>query len=129
MRYRYLKDPLFLFCLVVYFANRWILKVHFSTEFSHNYLNDLICLPFWIPIMLFLMRKTGLRRNDAPPQGLEILLPLFIWSWAFEVYLPRQSFFEGLAFSDPLDILCYTAGACAAAIFWTYWYRPRALVA
>jgi len=125
MRYRYLTDPLFLVCLIAYCINRWVLKVHFVNTFSVNYLNDFICVPFWIPIMLFLMRKSGLRRHDAPPQAFEILIPLLAWSWVFEVYLPRTSFFEGLAFSDYRDILCYAAGACVAAAFWKWWYLPE----
>jgi hypothetical protein len=75
VRYRYLKDPLFLFCLGLYFINRWVLKPYFPNEISRSYLNDLICLPFWVPIMLFIMRKTGLRGDDAPPRACELLSP------------------------------------------------------
>ena len=140
MRYRYLKDPLFVFCLFLYFTNRWLIKPHFPNEFSRDHLNDLICLPFWIPIMLFLMRKGGLRSDDRPPQSYEILIPLILWSWVFEVFLPRLSFFKGLATSDHVDILCYTVGAVVASIFWRVRYggedvtcsaqvsRPRRLI-
>ena len=55
MRYGYLKDPLFLFCLLLYGVNRWILKPYVPNGFSQNFLNDLICIPFWVPIMLLLM--------------------------------------------------------------------------
>ena len=123
MRYRYLSDPLFLFCLSLYSANRWILKPYFPDEFPRSYLNDLICLPFWIPIMLFIMRKVGLRTDDLTPKSYEILIPLVIWSWVFEAFLPRLDFFEGLAVSDHRDILCYTLGAFLAAVFWKIWYR------
>src|SRR5205823_733564 len=99
MRYRYLKDPLFLFCLILYFTNRWLLKPYFPNKISCSYLNDLICIPFWVPIMLFMMRKIGLRRSDSPPQASEILVPLLLWSWVFEAYLPCVAFFKGLAFS------------------------------
>lgn len=118
MRFRYLKDPLFLFCLVLYFVNRWVLKPYFPNEFSRCYLNDVICLPFWVPIMLFLMRKIGLRRVDTPPTGGELIIPLLLWSGVFELILPRLDFFRPLATSDYRDILCYTVGAALAAIAW-----------
>jgi hypothetical protein len=118
----YLKDPLFLVCLVLYFANRWSLKPFLPNEFSRCYLNDVICLPFWLPIMLFLMRKTGLRRVDTAPGGGELLIPLLLWSWAFELFLPGLDFFRGLSTCDYRDILCYTVGTATAAIVWRLYY-------
>jgi hypothetical protein len=122
MRFRYLKDPLFLFCVSLYFVNRWVLKPYLPNEFSRSYLNDVICLPFWIPIMLFIMRRIGLRTGDAPPTAGELLIPLLMWSWVFEIYLPTVPFFEHLATADYLDILSYTLGGCLAAAFWGFWY-------
>lgn len=125
MRFRYLTDPLFLFCLVLYFANRWILKPYLPNEFSRGYFNDVICLPFWVPIMLFGMRKMGLRADDAAPSASELLIPLMLWSWIFEIWLPRTAMFRGLAICDHRDILCYAAGTLFAALFWKIWYRDR----
>jgi hypothetical protein len=125
MPFRYLKDPLFLVCLALYFANRWVLKPFFPNEFSNCYLNDVICLPFWVPIMLFLMRRTGLRTNDEAPSGMEMIIPLLLWSCIFELFLPRLAFFKGLATSDYRDILCYTVGTTIAASVWRFCYhRP-----
>lgn len=121
--FRYLRDPLFLACLVVYFVNRWLFKHYLPNTFSQSYLNDVICIPFWLPIMLFTMRKIGLRRNDRPPAAHEILIPLLIWSYVFECVAPYTKTFRGLAFGDPVDILCYTTGALTAAVFWWFWYR------
>jgi hypothetical protein len=122
MRYRYMKDPLFLFCLLLYCVNRWVLKPYFPNPISKGYLNDLICLPFWVPIMLFIMRRIGLRTDDLAPQSYEVLIPLVMWSWVFEALLPRVNVFRGLATSDHLDIFCYTLGAFIASIFWKTWY-------
>src|SRR3954469_7906801 len=110
MRFRYLTDPLFLFCVVLYFLNRWVLKPHFSNTFLHCYLNDVICIPFWIPIMLVVMKALRLRRNDSPPTGFEILIPLILWSWVFEAYLPFTPMFKHLATSDYHDVLAYSIG-------------------
>ncbi len=125
MPFRYLKDPLFLFCFVLYFVNRWILKPYFPNEFSRCYLNDAICLPFWVPIMLFLMRKIGLRKHDSAPSGCELIIPLLLWSWVFELFLPRLELFRSLATSDYRDILCYTIGAAIAAVVWRLHYREQ----
>jgi hypothetical protein len=125
MAFRYLKDPLFLACLGLYFANRWLLKPLFPGGFFHAYLNDLICIPFWVPIMLWLMRKTRLRADDAPPQWYEILLPLLVWSAAFELVVPGLGSFRRVAVADARDILAYTVGALLSALFWKAWYRPR----
>ena len=125
MRFRYLKDPLFLFCFILYFVNRWILKPYFPNSFSRDHLNDVICIPFWVPIMLFIMRKIRLRKSDEPPTGCEILVPLIIWSWVFEDYLPFVPFFKHLATSDYQDIISYTVGALFAGVFWKLWYQRK----
>ncbi len=122
MPFRYLRDPLFLACVLIYFINRWVFRVLWPGLFFSNHVNDLICIPFWLPILLFLARRLGLRRDDAPPRGYEILIPLILWSAVFEIWLPGVAFFEGLATADHLDVLAYVAGALVAAIVWRKWY-------
>jgi len=121
----YLRDPFFLFCFCGYFINRLVLKPYCPNAFSQCYLNDLICIPFWLPIMLFFMRKIGWRADDRSPTASEILVPLLVWSWVFESVAPYTDNFRGLAVGDPADILCYTSGAFAGAVFWRFWYAGR----
>jgi hypothetical protein len=123
VRFLYLRDPLFLACLILYFVNRWILKAIWSGGFVHDHLNDLICIPFWVPIMLWGQRRLGLRESNGPPLAMEILLPLFIWSWIFEFMLPRSRLFGDYASADYRDILYYSLGSALSAIFWSWWYR------
>lgn len=125
-RFRYLFDPLFVACLLIYALNRWICKPYLPNAFSQSYLNDVICIPFWVPIMLFAMRKVRLRSDDSPPASYEVLIPLLVWSFVFESVAPYTDSFRGLAFGDPLDILCYSSGALAAAVFWRSWYGTGA---
>ncbi len=129
MAYRYLRDPLFVFCFALYFANRWLFKPWLPNTFSQCYLNDLICIPFWVPIMLYLMRRFHLRLNDAPPQSYEILIPLLLWSFLFELLLPSTSLFQGRAISDHVDILFYSLGGLVASLFWKSWYQISVPVA
>ena len=125
MPFRYLCDPLFVVCIVAYFVNRWLLKRVWTDGFVHEHFNDLICIPFWVPIMLFLEKKTGWRKIDAIPQLHEILIPLVIWSWVFEIVLPNTETFRSWCVSDHEDVLFYTVGAFAAAFFWRWNYRER----
>jgi hypothetical protein len=122
MPYRYLRDPLFLLCLALYLTHRLNLAGTASSAFLRSYLNDLICIPFWVPILLWFLRQAGLRKDEGPPRSHEILIPLIIWSVVFEILLPHLAPFRGLAVADHLDVLCYAAGALLAALFWKWWY-------
>jgi hypothetical protein len=128
-RFRYLRDPLFFACLGMYFLNRWALKPLLRGGFLHDHLNDLICIPFWVPIMLWGQRKLGLRASDGPPFASEIVIPLFVWSWFFEMVLPETGLVGRRAVSDHLDIVYYSLGAALAASFWRWLYRSRAACA
>lgn len=125
MRFRYLADPLFLLCVALYFVNRFVVKRFVGEGFFHDHLNDMICIPFWVPIMVFLLRRTGLRRDDGPPRADEILIPLVMWSAIFELYLPHVRYFEHLATADYVDVLYYTIGAFAASVLWQVMYRGQ----
>jgi uncharacterized membrane protein len=98
------------------------MKPLFSNGFFHDYLNDLICVPFWVPIMLWGMQKLGLRNKDSAPQWYEILIPLLVWSVVFETIVPRMAPYKHLSHADPADILFYTLGAVLASLFWKRWY-------
>ena len=126
MRFAYLRDPLFVVCVAAYFLNRLLLKRIWDDGFWHDHFNDLICIPFWVPILLWLQRQLGLRPDDAIPRASEIVIPLLIWSWVFEFYLPEANWIGPPHVSDYRDIVYYAAGAAMAAIFWRVWYqRPE----
>jgi hypothetical protein len=129
MSFRYLRDPLFLACVAIYFVNRWVLKRTWDAGFVHAHLNDLICIPFCVPIMLGVQRKLGLRPHDASPRTHEIVVPLMLWSLVFEVWFPTVVRFQGRFVADPLDVLHYALGALVAAVWWRWYYRPRIEVA
>lgn len=126
MRFRYLGDPLFLLCVATYFVNRLILKVIWKEGFVHEHLNDLICIPFWVPIVLFAQRKLGLREGDDSPRPSEIVIPLVVWSWVFEIVLPATGWLGDRCVSDYLDIVYYTIGALLAGLFWRWRYGRSA---
>ena len=125
MRFRYLLDPLFLISTALFLLNKLLLRPHLDNAFLSGHLNDCICIPLWVPVLVALMRVTGLRRHDRPPEAHEILIPLLVWSWVFEVVLPQTPLFAGIATADPFDVVSYTAGAIVAALGWRWWYRVR----
>jgi hypothetical protein len=122
VRFGYLRDPLFLVCLVTYFVNRLVLKSVWKDGFVHEHLNDLICVPFWVPIMLVAQQRLGLR-DDAPPRPRELVIPLVLWSWVFEILLPAIDLLEGRFVADHLDVVYYALGSLGAGAFWRWWYR------
>jgi len=124
MKFRYLRDPLFLLCALAYVTNRFVLKELWQDGFVHDYLNDLICIPFVIPIMLYAQRKLGMRHHDGVPQAHEVLILIVVLSIVFEILLPLQTDFGHVAIADHLDVLHYVLGGLLASMVWRYWYRP-----
>ena len=122
--FAYLRDPLFLVCLIVYCGHRWLAANGHSTPWLCAYLNDVVCVPFWVPMILWGQRVLRLRSHDGLPTPIDLVVPLLVWSLAFEVILPSWPGWSNIAFPDPGDIVSYAAGGLAAAIFWRWWYRP-----
>lgn len=126
MPFAYLKDPLFLASVSAYFLNRCLEDLGFGTAFLESYLNDLVCVSFWVPIMLWGLRTLRLRRHDGPPEAFEIAIPVLVWAAAFEIVVPSLPAFRPYATADPGDVLCYCLGGFVSAIFWRRYYRRRA---
>jgi hypothetical protein len=125
MPFAYLRDPLFLASLAAYLVNRWVLKSIWADGFVHEHFNDLICIALCVPPMLFVARRLGLRRHDGPPDAIEIVVPLVIWSLLFELWLPATETFSPWAHADHRDIAYYAAGGLGASVFWNWRYRAE----
>jgi hypothetical protein len=123
MPFAYLKDPLFLTCFAVYWVHRGAAACDWSTPLLRGYLNDVICAPFWVPILVWAIKKARLRRHDDPPNAVEIVIPVLIWTVLFEVVLPAQQTWNIPTVADPYDVLAYWLGALLAVFFWR-WYYP-----
>ncbi|MDB6057019.1 MAG: hypothetical protein JWO95_863 [Verrucomicrobiales bacterium] len=115
-QFRYALDPLCLACCALYALNRWILKPHVDSVFLHGYFNDMLLIPCALPIILWMQRKVGLRKTDAPPDLAEILFHLVVWSVLFEAIGPHIMNTTG----DIWDVVVYTIGAFVA---WVWWNR------
>ena len=125
MAFAYLRDPLFVTCFVLYWLNRLIIKRVPHPDFFHEYFNDLICIPFLVPLLLFVARSCRLRNHDGRPLVHEIIIPLLVWSILFEIVFPHHPFWSRWVTGDPYDILYYSIGACCAMFFWQRRYRMK----
>ena len=86
-------------------------------KFCNYYLNDLLLVPVVVPIILFFSKILKIRDIYSPPKFLEIIVPLAMWSIAFELVGP---FYFGKGISDPFDVLAYFLGGL---ISWLIWNR------
>lgn len=119
-RFRYLRDPLFLFGCAAYVLNRCLLKPHLPSGFLHSHFNDLLLIPCALPPILWLHLQFGLRSHDHPPTGLEITSHLIFWSALFEWLGPK---FVAHTTADPLDVVAYLVGAVLAGVWWQHDWR------
>jgi hypothetical protein len=126
MPFRYLRDPIFLTCLAAYFLNRELEEFGLSPALAQCYLNDLICIPFWVPIIVQVSRWLGMRGHDHRPSMLEIGIPLMMIAILFEVILPLTETFHNKAIADPYDVQCYVLGALVANWLWRRMYDTKA---
>ncbi len=118
-RFHYYTDPICIACLMIYPLNRWVLKPHhIGGWFTHGYLNDVICLPLFVPMILYAQRLIGLRRHDGYPRWWDILQHWAIFSIIFECIIPRMPHsFDSI--SDPWDVVAYLVGGVAAVWLWS----------
>jgi hypothetical protein len=123
--FAYVADPVCVAAAILYALNRWFLKPHhIGGWFTAGYLNDVLCLPLFLPAILLAQRVVGVRPKNAYPRAWEMLQHWVIFSVAFEVVLPRfPRVYRTTA--DPLDVVAYLAGGLLAQAVWTGRGRKR----
>jgi len=129
--FRYYTDPVCIACLIIYPVNRWYLKPHhIGGWFTHGYLNDVMCLPLFLPMILYVQRLVGLRTHDGYPRWWEILQHWVIFSVVFELILPTMpGVFTHT--QDPWNAVAYLVGGVLAGMIWNWrqsrmpsWFAP-----
>jgi len=115
--FRYLRDPLFVFCCSLYVANRWFLKPRLAVgeHFFHGHFNDVLLIPCALPPLLYLHRHLSIRAHDGFPTGREVTLHLLVWTVYCECLGP---IIQHAGIGDPLDAVAYFAGAIGSWLFW-----------
>lgn len=114
-RFRYGRDPLCIAACACYAVNRWWIPLAIKGVFLRGYFNDVLLIPAALPLVLWLHRRLGLRRDDVRPRWPEILLHVTVWSLAAEVIAP--SLFSR-ATGDPWDVVAYVGGGLLSGIIW-----------
>ncbi|RYG57576.1 hypothetical protein EON80_28135 [bacterium] len=120
--YSPLRDALWLGSVALFVLNKLWIKPHFSGAFWHSSLNDVLCLPVWMPIMVWIFARVRLR-DGAPPRPFEILVCWLFWSFVFEVVIPSTTALGGFSAGDPLDVLAYGSGGVLGLMWWEHWRR------
>lgn len=115
--FRYLLNPTFVWCALVYIFNKFLVAPFVLREnwFFHSYLNDLLLVPVALPLLLFALRKLGIRKDDNPPNISEVCAALVVWSIFFE-YVGPYYFKKGT--SDVLDVTFYCVGGLVSWAIW-----------
>jgi hypothetical protein len=122
-RFGYWADPICVGCAILYGLNRWYLKPHrIGGHFTIAYLNDVMCLPLFVPLILYVQRLLNIRKHDGYPRLWEVLQQWVIFSVWFKIILVRFPHVFRVA-RDPLDILAYLAGGLLAYAIWHSWER------
>jgi hypothetical protein len=114
-RFGYLRDRLFVAAVAGYALNRWLLKPRLSSPFLHDHFNDLLLIPAALPVVLWVQRVMGLRKNDLAPSWTEMGLHLAVWSLICEFIGP---FWLHHGTADIWDVAAYAAGGMAACLWW-----------
>ena len=121
--FRYALDPVCLAGVLIYAANRWLVKPHLASVFLRNHFNDLLLLPCLLPPVLWLHRRLGWRRGDDPPAPAEIVFHWVVWSVFFEVLGPQL---DRRVTGDWRDVVAYAVGGLLAGVWWNRhrWSQP-----
>ncbi len=116
------RDALWLASVALVVLNKVWIKPNFSGVLWHSFLNDLLCLPVWMPFCVWAFARLKLR-DSSPPRALEIAVCLLFWSIVFEVVLPRTTIFGRFGPGDPLDVLAYAIGGFFGWLWWQHLQR------
>lgn len=115
MTFRYHGDPLCIAACFAYAVNRWLVPASWKGAFLSGYFSDVLLIPAALPLMLWLHRRLGLRRDDGAPTIGEVALHLAMWAMAAELIGP---WLFSWTTGDPRDLLAYAAGAAIATGYW-----------
>src|SRR4051812_42789120 len=103
--FRYALDPVSILAGILYLVGRFGLRPHhLGGAFVRDYLNDVLCLPLFLPLILYIQRRLRLRMHDELPRLWEVLQSWVVFSIVFELILPRCApYFRST--SDSLDVV------------------------
>lgn len=106
---RSLQHPLFLICFFLFCLNRALEQAQVYVWPLYAYLDDLLCLPLTLGLILAVQRVYF--RNQAMVVPVRhIIFAAAAFGFCFELLLPL---YKPLYTADVLDVVAYTVGAIA----------------
>lgn len=102
-----LLQPLFLLACFLFLLNQFLESQQIFIPYIHAYLDDFLCFPIVLTLILFLLRRIYQNPNFRFTT-LQIVFAVAYFSLAFEVVLP---YFSANYRSDALDVVAYILGA------------------
>lgn len=116
--FRYCFDAVCIGSVLIYLVGRFYLRPRgIGGIWTASYLNDLLCLPIFVPFSLFLQRSMRLRKHDLAPTLFEILQHWAVFSIVFEVIVPRMPD-QYQSTADVMDVVCYLVGGLLGWLIW-----------
>lgn len=92
----------------LYALNRIILIPTFpDIPFLSRYVSDLLALPVYLPLSIYLARRLRIISNDFKISQLQVVGAVIIFSFLFEGLIP---IFDTNSLRDEYDILAYLGG-------------------
>jgi len=92
----------------LYALNRIVLIPAFpEIEFFSQYVGDILALPVYLPLSIYLARRLKLITDDFQISAVQVLGGVIIFSLLFEGLIP---IFDEASIQDEYDILAYLAG-------------------
>jgi hypothetical protein len=99
----------------------WIKPSHFgSTGFFHDYFNDVLLIPIFLPPVLWLHRRLGMRNHDRPPTIVETAFHVAAWSVCFLLIFPQFPWLYQHSTADPWNAAAYAVGGAVAWVIWRW---------
>ena len=123
--FRYLADPLCLASVSIYWIHKlWIKPTTWGSHgLLHDYLNDVLLIPIFLPLALLIHRVLRIRMHDRPPSATEIALHVVLWSLLFVVAFPHNTWLFRHSTADPYNAVAFAVGGAFA---WLIWNLPAA---
>jgi hypothetical protein len=90
----------------------------------HDYFNDVLLLPIFLPVSLLINRWLGLRRDDRSPSLIEVGGYFLLWSALFQLVFPRHAWLFRHSTDDPYNVVAFGIGGLVA---WLTWNRRSIL--
>lgn len=102
-----LQHPLFIICILLFCLNRALEQAQLYVWPLYAYLDDLLCLPLTLGLILAVQRSYFQNQNMTIPVR-HIVFAVAAFSVCFELLLPL---YKPLYTADLLDVAAYAVGA------------------